>query len=196
MRQRFFLIDIHRLNAKDLPRRNLLSLRARFAQRDWATVGEDLRALAVDPETDANLADLFKELLRHEVMRSKDVAPEVKARFREMAKEGDLENMGSFLDTALFESRQQGLQQGLEQGREEGREQGLEQGRGEFLERQRAMLLRQAARKFGAGTAASLEAVLTGIDDPRRLDEIGDRLIDSASGDELLSCVSGSAERH
>ena len=179
-RQRFFLIDIHRLNAKDLPRRNLLSLRARFAQRDWATVGEDLRALAVDPETDANLADLFKELLRHEVMRSRDVAPEVKARFRELAKEGDLKDMGSFLDTALFESRQQGR----------------EEVRGEFLERQRAMLLRLAARKFGAGTAASLEALLTGIDDPRRLDEIGDRLIDSASGDELLSCVSESAERH
>ena len=187
-RQRFFLIDIHRLNAKDLPRRNLLSLHARFAQRDWATVGEDLQALAVDPETDANLADLFKELLRHEVMRSKDVAPEVKARFRELAKEGDLENMRSFLDTALFESRQQ--------GREEGREEVREEVRGEFLERQRAMLLRQAARKFGAGAAASLEAMLTGIDDPRRLDEIGDRLIDSASGDELLSCVSGSAERH
>ena len=135
---------------------------------------------------------LFKELLRHEVMRSRDVAPEVKARFRELAKEGDLENMGSFLDTALFESRQQGL----EQGREQGLQQGREEVRGEFLERQRAMLLRQAARKFGTGTAANLEAVLTGIDDPRRLDEIGDRLIDSASGDELLSCVSGSAERH
>ena len=58
------------------------------------------------------------------------------------------------------------------------------------------MLLRQAARKFDAGTAASLEALLTGIDDTHRLDEIGDHLIDSASGDELLSCVSGSAERH
>ena len=100
------------------------------------------------------------------------------ARFRELAKEED--QMGSFLDTALFESRQQGL----------------EQARGEFLERQRAMLLRHAARKFGAGTAASLEALLTGIDDPHRLDEIIDHLIDSASGDELLSCVSGSAERH
>ena len=115
----------------------------------------------------------------------------MKARFRELAKEGDLENMGSFLDTALFESRQQGLQQ----GREEGREKGREEVREEFLERQRAMLLRQATRKFGVGMAASLEAVLTGIDDPRRLDEIGDRLIDSASGDELLSRVSGSAER-
>ena len=104
------------------------------------------------------------------------MAPEAKARFRESAKEGDLKKMGSFLDTALFESRQQGLEQGLEQ--------------------QRAMLLRLAARKFGAGTAASLEALLTGIDDPHRLGEIGDHLIDSASGDELLSCVSGSAERH
>ena len=96
----------------------------------------------------------------------------MKAQFRKLAKEGDLTEMGSFLDTALFESRQQGL------------------------ERQRAMLLRLAARKFDAGTAARLEALLTGIDDPHRLDEIGDHLIDSASGDELLSCMSGPAERH
>ena len=185
-RQRFFLIDIHRLNAEDLPRRNLLSLRARFAQRDWTTVGEDLQALAVDPETDASLADLFKELLQHEVMQSEDVAPGVKAQFRKLAEEGDLKEMGSFLDTALFESRQQGLEQGLERGLEQGLEQGLE--------RQRAMLLRQAARKFDAGTAAKLEALLTGIDDPHRLDEIGDHLIDSASGDELLSWEP--AERH
>ena len=102
----------------------------------------------------------------------------MKAQFRKLAKEGDLKEMGSFLDTALFESRQQGLEQGLERG----------------LERQRAMLLRQAARKFDAGTAANLEALLTGINDPHRLNEIGDHLIDSASGDELLSCVS--AERH
>ena len=101
-RQRFFLI--HRLNAKDLPRRNLLSLRARFAQREWTMVGEDLQALV--PETDASL--LFKEPLRHEVMQSKDVEPE--ARFRELAKEGDLKKNGIF--SALFESRQQGLEQG------------------------------------------------------------------------------------
>ena len=175
-RQRFFLIDMNRMNSENLPRRNVLSLRIRLAQGDWSTVGADLEALAVDPETEAGLADLFVQLLLHEVTRGADVAPEVEAQFRALAEAGDLKAMGSLFDTAIRESRQQGLEQGLE--------------------RQQAMLLRQATRKFDAGLAAHLEALLAAIDDPDRLDEIGDHLIDSASGDEFLSRAAGSAGRH
>ena len=179
-RQRFFLVDMHRMNVEDLPRQNALSLRVRFAQGDWSTVGAELEALAVDPETEAGLVDLFVQLLLREVTRGEDVAPEVEVRFRALAEAGDLKEMGSLFDTAVSQSRQQGLEKGLEQG----------------LEQQRALLLRQTVRKFGAGTAASLEALLMGIDDVQRLGEIGDHLIDSASGDELLSQAAGSARRH
>ena len=59
---------------------------------------------------------------------------------------------------------------------------GIEQG----TERQRALLRRQAARRFGAETAERLSALLGGIDDPERLAEVGDRIVDCATGAELL----------
>ena len=96
--------------------------------------------------------------------------------------------LGERIDQAIDESRARGLEQGLERGLERGLEQGLE--------RQRAMLLRQAAKKFDADTAARLETSLAAVDDPDRLVEIVDLVIDSADGDELLSRVSGAARRH
>ena len=58
------------------------------------------------------------------------------------------------------------------------------------------MLLRQAARKFGAGTATRLEALLAAIDDPDRLAALGDHVIDSDDGEELLSRVTDVAKLH
>ena len=63
-----------------------------------------------------------------------------------------------------------------------GRANGLAQG----IEHQRALLCRLAARRFGAETAAPLAALLAGIDDPERLAEVGDRIVDCATGAELL----------
>ena len=56
-------------------------------------------------------------------------------------------------------------------------------------EGQRAMLVRQAARRFGAGTADRLSALLSRIDDPARLAEVGDRIVDCATGADLLDRV-------
>ena len=77
----------------------------------------------------------------------------------------------------------------MEQGLAEGMEQGLAEGMEQGLKRQRAMLLRLAARKFDADTATHLEALLAAVDDPDRLAGIGDHVIDSDDGDELLSRV-------
>ena len=108
--------------------------------------------------------------------------------------------LGERIDQAIDASRVQGLatgrEQGLEQGLTTGREQGLAAGREQGLERQRVMLLRQAARKFDADTAARLATSLATVDDPDRLAEIADHVIDSANGDELLSRLAGAARRH
>ena len=56
----------------------------------------------------------------------------------------------------------------------------------EALERERALLSRLAARKFDAETAARLSALLSRVDDPERLAEIGEQVIDCATGAELL----------
>ena len=85
----------------------------------------------------------------------------------------------------VAEGREQGREQGLEQGLEQGREQGLEQGRAE----ERALLCRQAARKFDAAAARRLSAALAEVADPDRLAEVGDWIIECGTADELLARV-------
>ena len=65
---------------------------------------------------------------------------------------------------------ERGRVQGIEQGRAQGIEQGIEQVRHE----QRALLCRQAARKFGGDTSERLAAALAGVTDPDRLAQVGD----------------------
>ena len=76
--------------------------------------------------------------------------------------------------------RREAHAQGHAEGRVEGRAEG-----------QRAMLVRQAARRFDAGTAERLSALLARIDDPARLAEVGDRIVDCATGADLLDRVEG-----
>ena len=54
-RQRYFLVDVHRMSTKDLPERNVMSLRVRLSQGEWSSIGTDLQELAVDPETEGGL---------------------------------------------------------------------------------------------------------------------------------------------
>ena len=67
--------------------------------------------------------------------------------------------------------------------RAEGVEQGLEQG----LAAERELLRRQAARKFGAGTAGRLARLLAGVGDADQLAQAGDWIIDCATGEELIA---------
>ena len=76
----------------------------------------------------------------------------------------------------------EGREQGLEQGREQGLERGLERGRAE----ERALLCRQAARKFDAETAARLAGLLDRLTDPERLAEVGEWIIECGTGAELI----------
>ena len=71
------------------------------------------------------------------------------------------------------------------------RKEGIAQGRAE----QGAQLLaRQAALKFGAGTAKRLEALLKGLPAGEELDRVGDWIIECAAGDELLPRVAAMRE--
>ena len=75
----------------------------------------------------------------------------------------------------------EGRAEGLEQGRAEG----IEQGRAE----ERALLCRQAARKFDDDDARRLAAVLAEVADPERLAEVGDWIIGCGTEADLLSRV-------
>ena len=84
------------------------------------------------------------------------------------------------------EGREKGLEQGLEQGREQGREQGLALGLERGRAEERALLCRQAERKFDAETAARLAGLLDHLTDPERLAEVGDGIIECGTGADLL----------
>ena len=82
-------------------------------------------------------------------------------------------------------------QEWFRQGREAGVRRGREEGRAE----ERALLLRLAARRFGAGTAEALTGLLEGVDDADRLAEIGEMIVDCGTGDELLARVEAPGSR-
>ena len=86
------------------------------------------------------------------------------------------------LAESVKEWTEQWFREGREQGLEQGREQGLERGRAE----ERALLCRQAARKFDAETAARLAGLLDRLTDPERLAEVGEWIIECGTEAELL----------
>ena len=57
------------------------------------------------------------------------------------------------------------------------------------IQRERALLIRQAQRRFGTDVAEALSKLVGGVDDPDRLAEVGDLVVDCATGRELLECA-------
>ena len=53
------------------------------------------------------------------------------------------------------------------------------------MARARALLARQAGRKFGPDAAARLAAAVAGVDDPDRLEDVGEEAIACANGAEF-----------
>ena len=99
--------------------------------------------------------------------------------------------MASTLGENIDDYVEQRIEKGIEKGLERGVEESLER----ELRRDRAMLSRQAARKFDAETVARFAALLEGIDDPERFADIGEDLMDCATGAELLARVEGATGR-
>ena len=91
----------------------------------------------------------------------------------------------------LEEQVQEWTRQWFEEGREEGHEQGLERGIEQGRAEERALLCRQAARKFDADTAERLSGVLNGLADPERLAEVGEWIIECGTSAELLGRAGG-----
>ena len=79
-----------------------------------------------------------------------------------------------------------GLSKGLiEQGLGQGLERGIEQG----LDRERALLCRMTASRFGLPTAERLAELLAPITDTERLADVGDWLVQCDTGADFLARV-------
>ena len=79
----------------------------------------------------------------------------------------------------------------VEQGIEQGLEQGLEQGRAD----ERALLCRQAARKFEAAAEQQLAAALAEVTDPDRLAQVGDWIIECGTAADLFARLADTPRR-
>ena len=109
-------------------------------------------------------------------------APELRPRDWNPERERELEELMAE-QSILQRNNQRWLkrrrQEWLGEGRAEGRRDGLAEGR-------REALVRLAARRFDADTGRQLEARLRAVDDPGRLDRVGDLIVDSETGEQLL----------
>ena len=83
------------------------------------------------------------------------------------------------LDEWAAEKYRLGQAEGMRRGRSKGRVEGRVEG-------ERELLRRQAERRFGADVAEALSKLIEGLDAPDRLAEVGDLVVDCATGGELL----------
>ena len=95
------------------------------------------------------------------------------------------------LAETLDEWAEEKFRLGRIEGMAHGRAEGMERGRAEGMERERALLLRLAQRRFGADVAEALSELIKGVEDPDHLTEVGDWIVDCATGQELLDRTSG-----
>jgi len=68
---------------------------------------------------------------------------------------------------------------------------GLADGRRQALAHERSLLVRQAARRFGADTGQRLGARLENVNDPGLLNRVGELIVDCETGKQLLAGIDG-----
>ena len=169
--QRYYLLDLQRVPADDLPYRNLLRAVARLEQsRSPEDVVRAVKALrrwlpnrGAD-ELQRAFVDWVRQIAGRLAPPGASVAP---IRTLEEASMTLVERVAEWPKQWLREGRAQGVAQGVDQ--------------------QRALLRRQAAARFDADTAARLADLLAPIADPERLAEVGDWLVRCDTATEFLA---------
>ena len=90
------------------------------------------------------------------------------------------------MSEGMSEGRKLGMSEGRRQGMRRGMTTGRRQGMAEGLSHERALLRRQAARRFGVATGDALAALLANEEDVERLEAVGDLVVGCANSEELL----------
>ena len=201
--QRYFLLDEGRVGDADLPGGNLVSaLIALETSRDRERLPELLGSLIglLREQGDEELTQAFRSWVAQVLLPRRfrggesgwlPRLEEVRTMLAEQVREWTEEWVEEGREQGIAQGREQGIEQGIEQGREQGREQGIAQGRTE----ERALLCRQAERKFDAATARRLAAALEDVADAGRLAEVGDWIIECGTATDLLGRVSEERRR-
>ena len=188
--QRYYVLDVRRAPGADLPADNLVSaLVGLESARDASGLDAALRALGelVRAAGDEHLRRAFGAWLRARLGASGRLpagAEDPLARLEETQTMLE-ETLGEWTREWLERGRAEGIERGLERGRAEGIERGRDEGRAE----ERALLCRQAARKFDGAAAEGLASALAGVTDPERLGRVGEWIIECATAEDLLARV-------
>ena len=195
-RQRYLLIDERALDLETLPADNVVSARIALDRVPVSSMVPVLSGLGrlLSGDEYVSLRRAFAAWVREAVARTRPAESHRRLMRGLSAFEqtGDLEAMGYQLTERINEYVDERIEKGVAEGIEKGIAKRVEEG---VPERERTLLSRLARRKFGRETEERLTALLDREDDPERLDEIGDRVIDCETGDELLARVAGSIER-
>jgi len=175
--QRYYLLDLQRVPADDLPYRNLLRAVARLEQsRSPEDVVRAVRALQRWLPNPGAV-----ELRRAFVDWVRQIAGALALPGATLPAVRTLEEASMTLVERVAEWPKQWLREARERGVAEGRAQGVDQ--------QRALLCRLAAARFDAGTSARLADLLAPIAEPERLAEVGDRLVRCDTATEFLGLL-------
>ena len=192
----YLVVDTLRVGADDLRHDNAAALLAGLENPSPERIAGQLAALHRRLRA-RELAPLRELMLRwaQQVARQRiglDLEIRDMAELERLDESDDLEayyaaRRRAWQDQYRAEGRAEGIAQGVEQGIARGIARGREQGFEQGLAAERELLCRLAARKFGAGTAERLAGLLARIGDTRRLAEVGDWIIDCATGDDLIA---------
>ena len=172
--QRYFLLDEGACGDDDLPRHNLVSALIALENSQSSAGMERTVGMLVDwfrgsgqPELKRAFEEWISRVLMPRRSGTKGPAPVLQ-----------LEEVRTMLAERVKEWMRPWFEAGIEQGIKQGIEQGRTGGRG--------LLCRQAARKFGDETAERLSRLLGDLTAPGQLAEVGDWIIDCATGEDLL----------
>ena len=101
------------------------------------------------------------------------------------------EHFGRARAEGVAQGRAEGVAQGRAEGVAQGRVEGAAKGRAEGLSHERAMLSRQAARRFGVVAGCAVTAAVAEMDEPAALERIGDLIVDCPTGERFRLALAG-----
>ncbi|MCY4059742.1 MAG: Rpn family recombination-promoting nuclease/putative transposase [Gammaproteobacteria bacterium] len=186
-RQSYLALDEWQRSTDDLPRDNLVSSLVALETSQGKALDlavAELAGLLNDP-VDVQIRRAFRDWIeRLRPRRTRQPGRSYTAMLMEEPMtllESVNERLQKYYDELERQAVERGLEQGLEQGRLRAREQ--------FLVEERALLRRMAERRFGTPVADRLASVLAHIADNDGFAAVGDAIVDSASGDELIGRV-------
>ena len=183
-RQRYLLIEIRVQDPASLPLENVLAMIARFEQAPTAKALEELAGSLADwretigvPE----LAEVFVAWITQVlVQRFGSAGRELQRKLRNQ-EEGTMTTLMERARKWGEERDQLWLQKGIEEG--------IERERQASIQRERELVLRQVASRFGPGTAEELLPLLERISEQEDIARVADAVVECESAEEFLRRV-------